>query len=331
MSLVIASQLEPEHNAALARHPLRPRVIAASEEEPWRAADEADVLVVRPSPVWREAGRAPVPAPWPGRLRWVCSASAGVDFYPAWLFEAPLVTCARGTASEEIADYVVGALYRQAKDLDGAVARGPQEWRYRPLGQVLGSTVGLIGLGAIGTAVARRALALGARVVAVRRSGGGGSGSGANGSGANGSGFSLVPGVEVVERVEDVVAQADHIVVAVPATPATRHLVNADLLARARPGAHLVNVARGSVVDQEALLAALDAGQLGFATLDVTEPEPLPAGHRLYTHPRVRLTPHLASNYTLARDKLLAKILADITRFGAGERPSDVVEPARGY
>lgn len=326
MSLVIASQLEPEHNAALARHPLRPRVIAASEEEPWRAADEADVLVVRPSPVWREAGRAPVPAPWPGRLRWVCSASAGVDFYPAWLLEAPLVTCARGTASEEIADYVIGALYRQAKDLDGAVARGPQEWRYRPLGQVLGSTVGLIGLGAIGTAVARRALALGARVVAVRRSG-----SGASGSGANGSRGSLVPGVEVVERVEDVVAQADHIVVAVPATPATRHLVNADLLARARPGAHLVNVARGSVVDQEALLAALDAGQLGFATLDVTEPEPLPAGHRLYTHPRVRLTPHLASNYTLARDKLLAKILADITRFGAGERPSDVVEPARGY
>jgi phosphoglycerate dehydrogenase-like enzyme len=325
MSLVIASQLEPEHNEALARHPLRPRVIAASEEEPWRAADEADVLVVRPSPVWREAGRAPVPAPWPGRLRWVCSASAGVDFYPAWLLEAPLVTCARGTASEEIADYVIGALYRQAKDLDGAVARGPQEWRYRPLGQVLGSTVGLIGLGAIGTAVARRALALGARVVAVRRSG----------SGANGSGGSLVPGVEpgveIVERVEDVVAQADHIIVAVPATPATRHLVNADLLARARPGAHLVNVARGSVVDQEALLAALDAGQLGFATLDVTEPEPLPAGHRLYTHPRVRLTPHLASNYTLARDKLLAKILADITRFGAGERPSDVVEPARGY
>lgn len=321
MSLVIASQLEPEHNEALARHPLRPRVIVASEEEPWRAADEADVLVVRPLPVWREAGRAPVPAPWPGRLRWVCSASAGVDFYPAWLLEAPLVTCARGTASEEIADYVIGALYRQAKDLDGAVARGPQEWRYRPLGQVLGSTVGLIGLGAIGTAVARRALALGARVVAVRRSG----------SGANGSRGSLVPGVEVVERVEDVVAQADHIVVAVPATPATRHLVNADLLARARPGAHLVNVARGSVVDQEALLAALDAGQLGFATLDVTEPEPLPAGHRLYTHPRVRLTPHLASNYTLARDKLLAKILADITRFGAGERPSDVVEPARGY
>jgi len=316
MSLVIASQLEPALNAAIADHPARPTVIPAPEEEPWRAANDADVLVIRPSPVWTPARSRPAPPIWPGRLRWVCSASAGIDFYPAWLLDGPLVSCARGTASEEIADYVIAAIYRQAKDLDSVAAQRPDDWRYTQLGQVLGSTVGVIGLGAIGQAVARRALALGARVVAVRRSG---------------PVPADLPGVELVARVADVVAQADHIVLAVPATSQTRHLIDATVLAAARPGAHLVNVARGSVVDQAALLDALDRGGLGFATLDVTEPEPLPAGHRLYSHPRVRLTPHLSANYTVARGKLLAKILGDITRFAAGERPSDVVEPARGY
>jgi phosphoglycerate dehydrogenase-like enzyme len=134
-----------------------------------------------------------------------------------------------------------------------------------------------------------------------------------------------------VAHVADVVAQADHVVLAVPATPQTRHLIDAGVLAVAKPGAHLINVARGSVVDQAALLDALDRGTLGFATLDVTEPEPLPAGHRLYHHPRVRLTPHLSANYTVARGKLLAKILGDITRFAQGQAPSDLVEPARGY
>lgn len=316
-NLIIASQLEPALNAALASHPARPTVIAAPEDEPWRAAADADVLVIRPSPAWGPAKAAPAPSLWPGRLRWVCSASAGIDFYPEWLLDGPLVSCARGTASDEIADYVIAAIYRQAKDLDGVAAHGPEHWRYSQLGQVLGSTIGLIGLGAIGQAVARRALALGARVVAVRRSAG-----------------PPPPGledIELVARVEEVAARADHLVLAVPATPQTRHLVDATLLAQAKPGAHLINVARGSVVDQAALLAALDRGQLGFATLDVTEPEPLPAGHRLYTHPRVRLTPHLSANYTVARGKLLDKILGDITRFAQGQPPRDLVEPARGY
>lgn len=317
MSLVIASQLEPELNESLAAHPIRPHVIEASVDEPWRAAAEADVLVVRPTPNWRAAREKAPPIAWPGRLRWVCSASAGIDFYPDWLLDAPLVSCARGTASEEIADYVIAAIYRQAKDLDSAAVRSATEWRYRPLGQVSGSTVGIVGLGAIGSAVARRAVALGARVVAVRRS--------------NNGGVVGVFGVQMRNHVADVVREADHIVIAVPATPQTRHLFDRSLLARAKPGAHLINVARGSVVDQEALIHALDNGPLGFATLDVTDPEPLPEGHPLYTHPKVRLTPHISSNYTLARSKLVAKIMADITRFAKGERPSDLVARERGY
>lgn len=316
MTLIIASQLEASLNEAIAQHPARPKVIAVPEHEPWSVAREADVLVVRPTPYWREAGAERSPAAWPGRLRWVCSASAGIDFYPDWLLDAPIVSCARGTASDEIADYVIAAIYRQAKDIDEVAIHSATQWRYRQLGQVNGSTVGIVGLGAIGTAVARRAAALGARVLAVRRSRHARIG---------------VIGLEMRDHVADVVREADHIVIAVPATAETRHLFDRGMFARVKRGAHLINVARGSVVDQPALLDALDAGQLGFATLDVTDPEPLPEGHPLYIHPKVRLTPHLSANYTLARGKLLAKILADITRFSRGERPSDVVERARGY
>lgn len=317
MSLVIASQLEPEFNEAIAALPSKPRLIPVPADQPWQVANDADVLIVRPGPDWRKARQAPKPeALWPGRLQWVFSASAGIDFYPPWLLDAPLVTCGRGTASDEIADYVIAAIYHQAKDLEAARARSLEQWQYRPLGRVIGSTVGIVGLGAIGQEVARRALGLGARVVAVRR----------------GSPGAVTPdGVELVGSVGEVVAQSDHIVIAVPATSETHRLFNADLLALAKPGAHLINVARGSVVDQEALIAALDADRLGFATLDVTEPEPLPEGHALYTHPKVRLTPHIASNYTAVRHRLLDKVAQDIALFVDGKTPSDVVDRARGY
>jgi phosphoglycerate dehydrogenase-like enzyme len=249
-------------------------------------------------------------------LRWVFSCSVGVDFYPDWLLDGPPVSCARGTASEEIADYVIAAMYARAKDLNSAAVHSAQDWRYRELGRVVDSTVGVIGFGAIGTAVARRAAALGARVLAVRRSR----------SGAVG-----VIGVDMRDTVADVVREADHIVIAVPATAQTRHMFDAALFAQVKRGSHLINVARGSVVDQNALLAALDSGQLSFATLDVTEPEPLPEGHLLYTHPAVLVTPHISANYIVARGKLVEKILSELSRFAYGEQPADLVDRLRGY
>ncbi|EIZ78158.1 putative dehydrogenase [Novosphingobium sp. Rr 2-17] len=314
MSLVIASQLDPAFNDGLAQHPSRPVVVGVADDEPWTAANDADVLLVVPSPTWR---RRPSPRPhlWPGRLKWVYCGSAGVDFYPEWLLDAPLVTCGRGVASEEIADYVIAAIYAQAKGLEAATIHAREDWGPRPLGQVWGTTIGVVGLGAIGSAVARRGVALGANVIAVRRSG--------------------LPaglaGVELVGSTAELAARANHIVLALPATAETRHLVDAEFLSRVRPDAHLINVARGSVVDQEALLHALDEDRLAFATLDVTEPEPLPEGHRLYTHPKVRLTPHISSNYQRVRHRLLAKVQDDISRYLRGEQPSDVVDRIRGY
>ena len=90
----------------------------------------------------------------------------------------------------------------------------------------------------------------------------------------------------------ELLATSDHLALVAPGTEATRHVINAASLAHARPGLHLVNVSRGSLIDQTDLLAALDAGRLGYASLDVTEPEPLPSGHPLYTHPRVYLSSH---------------------------------------
>jgi phosphoglycerate dehydrogenase-like enzyme len=246
-------------------------------------------------------------------LRWVYSASVGVDFYPSWMLDAPMVTCGRGVASDEIADYVIAAIYAHAKDLQRVTVRSRADCQPASLGRVAGSTVGIIGYGAIGRAVAVRAAALGARVVATRRRPG------------------LEPGVRLLDSVAAVVAEADHIVIAVPATTETRGLFDADLLRRAKPGAHLINVARGSVIDQAALIDALDSGPLDFATLDVTEPEPLPEGHPLYTHAKVRLTPHVSSNYLLVRDRLADKIIGDLSRFARGEVPSDVVDRALGY
>ncbi len=315
MGLVIASQLEESLNEELRGHALRPTVIAVLEDKPWTVANDADILLVRPSPAWRLSRQSSRPAALPGRLRWGYSASVGVDFYPRWLLEAPLISCGRGVASEEIADYVISAIYHQAKNLEAVRARSLEEWKQAPLGRVTGSTVGIVGLGAIGTAVARRALALGTRVVAARRR----------------ALPSPVEGVELLDDLRAVVAAADHLVLALPGTDATNRLIDGALLAYAKPTAHVINIARGSVLDQEALLAALDGGRLGFATLDVTEPEPLPADHPLWRHPLVRLTPHVSSNYTLVRDVLFGKVIANFERFARGETPSDLVDPQEGY
>jgi phosphoglycerate dehydrogenase-like enzyme len=315
MSLVIASQMEESFNARLRGHFAQPIVIDVPEETPWDAAREADVLLVRPSPAWRGNKNRARPGAWPGRLKWVYSASAGIDFYPRWLLDAPVVSCGRGVAANEIADYVIAAIYLQAKDLEAVRARRPEEWKQKVFSRIGGSRLGIIGLGAIGSEVARRALALGMDVTAVRRQ----------------QLPSPVDGVFLENDIASLVASADHILLALPATDATRLLINGPLLAKAQSHAHLINVARGSVLDQDALIEALDAGRLGFATLDVTEPEPLPAGHPLWTHPKVRLTPHVSSNYTAVRHTLFDKITANLDRFVRGEAVTDIVDVAAGY
>ncbi len=312
--LLIVNQLGPEVAAALATHPSRPQVRTADPGEiPWQAA-AADVLLTGPYPSWRDA---PVQAPagWPGSLGWVQVASTGVDWMPRWLMEGPVLTCGRGHNAAPIAEYVLGAMLLHEKRLDQVTVRSHASWQRHELGTLEGKMLGLAGYGAIAQAVAVRARAFGMHVAAWRRSAW---------SGADAE----VLRVDSLDALADL---SDHLVLALPLTGATRHCVDAGLLAAPRPKLHLINIARGGLVDQGALLAALDAGRLGFATLDVSEPEPLPVGHPLYSHPRIRLTPHISWSGQAGRTRLTNQILDNLTAYGRGAALRDVVDPARGY
>ena len=129
---------------------------------------------------------------------------------------------------------------------------------------------------------------------------------------------SPVCGVELAKSLGDLLESADHLVLALPATPKTRHLIDAAALARIKPGAHLINVARGSLVDQEALREALTSGRVALASLDVTDPEPLPAGHWLYEHPKVRLSPHMSWSTPGAVSRLLDTFVENLRRYREG-------------
>jgi len=143
--------------------------------------------------------------------------------------------------------------------------------------------------------------------------------------------LSSVAGVDVVESLPALVASSDHVVIAAPSTPTTRHLFDREVLAAMKPGAHLVNVARGALVDQDALRAALDEGRVAMASLDAVEPEPLPDGHWMYGHPRVRLSPHVSWHMPGAVDLLLERFIDNLRRWRAGEPLTGVVDREAEY
>lgn len=323
---VVLNQAGPEVDALLASAGL-PVVLA--DDNPavpaWERAAEVDVLFTGPRNGWRNAP-ATAPAGWPGRLQWVHVASAGIDFFPPWLLQVPQVTCSRGVAAVPIAEYVLTALLTHQRTWDTLQVAGAGAWRetfarvdqHLP-GTLQGRALGIAGYGAIGREVARRAQAFGMQVTVLRR-----------GGGPVGEG-QCDGGVRTVDSIEKLLAASDHLVLALPITAQTCHLINAATLAHARPGLHLVNIARGGLVDQQALLHALDSGRLFGATLDVTDPEPLPDGHPLYSHPRVRLTPHVSWAAQGAAELTARKFVDNLVRHVAGQALVDVVDAARGY
>jgi phosphoglycerate dehydrogenase-like enzyme len=134
-----------------------------------------------------------------------------------------------------------------------------------------------------------------------------------------------------VTSIDELVADADHLVIAAPATARTKHLVDADVLAKVKPRLHLVNIARGALVDQDALRGALDDDRVAMATLDTVDPEPLPAGHWMYDHPKVRLSAHISWYEPQIQRAALEIFVDNLARYQRGEPLREVVDPVEGY
>lgn len=248
-------------------------------------------------------------------VRWIHVLGTGVDRFPFERVGDCTVSCSRGASAIPISEYVLAAMLAFEKRIPEIwIRHQPEQWFGERLGGLYGKTLGLVGLGEIALAVAERALAFEMEVVATRRS----------------EAPSPLSGVELTS-LDDVAARSDHMVLAASATPDTVGLIGPTILQAVKPGAHLVNVARGSLLDQDALRGALDSGALAHATLDTMDPEPLPEGHWMYEHPKISITPHISWSMPGAVELLLEKFLVNFELYRAGRPLENVVDRGRGY
>jgi phosphoglycerate dehydrogenase-like enzyme len=248
-------------------------------------------------------------------VRWVHAYGTGVNAFPFQELRGIPLTCSRGASAIPISEWVIAMMLCCEKRLPEAwIHEPPEVWNIFDLGGLYGRTLGLLGMGGIAQETAKRALAFGMKVIAHRRT----------------ARPSPVPGVEQVD-FDALLARSDHLVIAAPATRETHHLIDRTALARTKRGVHLVNIARGDLVDQDALRTALDDGHVSLASLDTVSPEPLPAGHWLFTHPRVRLSPHCSWSGPGALDRLLDPFLANLERWLTGQPLADRVDVELGY
>ena len=250
-------------------------------------------------------------------LKWLNSIYAGLDFLPLDLLarRGTVVTNGAGINAITIAEYVVMLMLAHAKGYRDVVrAQDRHEWLLDSPGkrELHGERVLLLGLGAIGTLVKTRLEAFGMEVVPVRRSGGQGA---------------LTP-----DAWRDRIGDFDWIVLAVPSTPDTHHMIGAPELAAMKSSAVLVNIARGEVVDQDALVAALNERSIEAALLDVTTPEPLPANHPLWALENAQVTMHLSGRaQTKMFQRSADRFIENLARWHAGEPVEPQLDLALGY
>lgn len=255
-------------------------------------------------------------------LKWYQAINAGLERMEraGLLRRGFAVTSGAGIASVAIAEWILGTMVMLAKDLHGYVRQqGERRWESRRSGELHGKTVGIVGLGEIGRETSRRCRAFGMRVVATRRT----VQPGAHDPDCD----ELVPYAQLGRLLE----VSDYVVLSLPLTTETHGVVGARELALMKPSAFLVNVSRGDVVDQDALIAALKEGLIAGAALDVTSPEPLPAESELWAFPQVILTPHMSGNVEGYGHKAAGVFIANLRRYVAGEPLDHLASAELGY
>lgn len=301
----------------LKRVEARVQLSRASDEEAFLSlAPRADILLVTDfrTPLIRDT--------WPAAagVDWIHCTSAGVDavMFDALVESGIRVTNARGLFDAAIAESVLGHVLAFAKDLPGTFAlQRERRWQHRDSERIAGRRALVVGAGSIGRTVARLLTAAGLVVEGM-----------ASRERDGGADFCHVYPVSALHRR---LGEADYVILTVPLTPATEHLIDAAALAAMRPEARLVNVARGPVVDTMALVAALERGQIAGAALDVFEQEPLPPEHVLWDLPNVILTAHQAGDFHGWREALIEQFLDNLPLWQRGETLHNLVDNKRGY
>jgi phosphoglycerate dehydrogenase-like enzyme len=307
--LKFLEQLPPETNI----------VVGNSVEAFERLAPEADVILS-----WSISGKLlrDVFKMCP-KLRWVHSRSAGLDtvLFPE-LIESPVpLTNGRGVFSQSLGEFALGAILYFAKDLRRMIVN-QEAGRWEPFDIVMisGQTVGIVGYGDIGRAVATRARAMGMRILAVKRHGP--------------PLYNVDPLINQIflpaDRTE-MVSQCDYIVCAAPLTPETRGMIGDAEFAAMKPTAVIVNIGRGPVIDEAAMVRALTEKRIKGAALDVFDNEPLAAGHPFYKLDNVLLSPHCADHTPDWTEQAMRFFLAQFERYTEGRPLENVVKKHQGY
>lgn len=253
------------------------------------------------------------------KLRWVQSMTAGVEGWIA-LPDLPAnltLTCARGTHRESMPENIIGALLYVAKPYAAAVENQKHgKWVHSPAQPLTGKTLGILGLGAIAQEVARIAAALGLRVIGTKR---------------RPEPMAHVAEVLPADRTPEVLAQSDFVLLLLPATKETDNIINAERLGMMKPGAWLLNFGRGHLINDADLVAAVKAGKIAGAMLDVFRQEPLPADHPFWRTEGIIVLPHIGGPHP-QRDSIVARLFVDnLGRFLEGKPLKEVVDCKAGY
>jgi phosphoglycerate dehydrogenase-like enzyme len=274
---------------------------------------DAEILLGRVSPDVFNANR---------RLRYYHSIGAGVDaiLTPELVNSDVILASEKGEVGIHLAEHALALLLTLTRGLHTVIRKpdyGLRESIRREQRELFEQTMGIVGFGGTGRAVARRALGFGMRVLAVDI-----------------EDVPPEPGVEAIwkpDRLPALLGAADVVVIALPLTKATHHLFTRDLFRQMRRTAILINVTRGAIVHGDDLQAALDEGLIWGAGLDVTDPEPLPKGHRLWTHPRVVVTPHTAGGSPRRGERAVTTFCENLRRMRTGAPLLALIDKQKGY
>ncbi len=284
-----------------------------SEGEILEAMPDVDVVFGRFTPGMLERGR---------RLRWVQVTSAGVDgvLFPQFVDSDVVLTSAKGIVGVHLADHAMGLLLTLARGIHTAI-RNPRWDQRMPIRdaswELEGMTMGIVGLGGTGRELAARADAFGMRIIAV-----------------DPVPVELPPQVEAcrtMDGFDDLLGQSDVVAVCAPLTPETEDLFDERAFGLMRDHALLINVTRGKIINEAALMDALAGGAIGGAGLDVTPQEPLPDDHPLWNMSNVVVTPHASGGSPVRGDRIVDLFCENLRRHLGGEDLLSVIDKSKGY